>query len=244
MPNPFENFIDIANEYDVDKTLLKTELGRSAKEEIKDFGQDLGETVKNLVRPDKKKPPLKPSGPTPTYQESVLEPKKSGTLYNVTNTHESVPEVTKASRLFKRVNYRFKGFSVAGLVNKGNNDYGVLLGDDSGIVWQNKQGSARSELQATYNVRRNKAELEYSEKNPVHGYKLSVFNDDGIMGMSASYTHNSGLNTVFSADEKSASVKAGLYRRCDNCNLDLSAYATTGEDYKQPFVGVSGRVTF
>lgn len=241
MPSPFKNFIEIAGDYDADKSLLSTDFGKNAKEELKDFGQDLGEKVKELV---KKKPPLKPSGPTPTYQESVLEPKKSGTLYNVTNTHKDVPEITKGSKLFKRVKYRVKGFSVAGMLKNGRNrDYGVVLGDDAGLLLQNRSGSTKSELQATYCVRKNKAEIEYSESNPARSYKVSVFNDDGNSGITASYRIENGLNTVFSADEKSASVKVG-YTTYGRYNVDLSAYATTGEDYKKPFIGVAGRVTF
>ena len=245
MPNALDNFIDVANEYDVDKTLLKTDFVSAVKEKAENIGVDLGETVKTFIKGEEKKAPTIPSGPTPTYKESVLEPKNSTALYNVTNTHKDLPLVTKCSKFFKDVKYRVKGFNVAALKKSGNNNsYGAVVGEKAGVVWSKQQGSSNTSLQATYNVGKNKTEIEYSEANPVHSYSVSVFSDDGNKGVTAAYSNRNGFNTVFSADEHSAAVKAGLYKKYDNCNVDLNAFATTGENYKDPFVGVSGRITF
>lgn len=244
MPEPLKRFIDTAEELDVDKTLLETNLGASAKAELEDFAVDFGETVLDMLKPDKNKKPPVPAGPTPTYKESVLAPERSGTLYNVTNFHESIPEVTGRSKLFNRVKYKVKGFSVTGFVENGNLNYGLMAGDDTGFVWQSNQASTTNELQVTYNVRKNKAVFEYSESSPVQNYRISLFHDDGIYGVTAGYSHHNGINTTVSVDNKSASVKTGIYKTVDNCKMDLGVYATTGENYKYPFIGFAGRVTF
>lgn len=54
MPEPLKQFIDAVDDLKVDKTILKSEIGESAQDALKDFGQDLGESVKNLLKPKDK----------------------------------------------------------------------------------------------------------------------------------------------------------------------------------------------
>lgn len=245
MPEPLKQFIDAVDDLKVDKAILKSEIGESAQDALKDFGQDLGESVKNLLKPNDKKSPVPPSGPTPTYKESVLEPKNSGSLYEATNTADKLPVVTKDSSAFRNIKYSAKGFGLAATWKNGSNAYSLLGGEKTGVAWFKKQGQTKTDLQATYNVRNGKSEVRYSQDNPAHSYNVSIFNKDGNNGASAYYYDKaSGIDTVFAVDKKSATARVGVNRQYKNCNMNLSAYATTGEDYKNPFVGVSGRITF
>lgn len=245
MPEPLKQFIDAVDDLKVDKALLKTDMAESAQGTLKDFGQDLGETVQNMFKPKEQKPPLTPSGPTPTYKESVLEPKKSGSLYEATNTADKLPIVTKDSNVFRNIKYSAKGFGLAATWKNGSNAYSLLGGEKIGLSWFKQQGQNKTNLKATYNVRNQKSEIKYTEDNPAHSLGVSVFNKDGNNGATAYYYNKtSNIDTVFSVDEKSASARVGVNKQYKNCNMNLSAYATTGENYDNPLVGVSGRITF
>ena len=245
MPSPLSKFVKTADEFNVDKTILSTDFVEGTVEKLEGVGKDIGETVINLVKQDDKKPPLKPAGVTPTYAESVLEPKNPTTLYSVTNSHDKLPVVEKKSGIISKLNYHVQGFSVLASVKDKVNQVGVILGEKVGASWIQRKGSTVSELKGTVKVSDGKANITYSENNPCHGYEVSVFKNNENSGVYGAYrNYQKGYNTVFAVDKNSTSVSFGMNKKCKDANLEVNAFATTGEEYKKPLVGVCGRVTF
>ena len=245
MPSPLSKFVKTADALDVDKTIMSTDFVEGTVDKLEGVGKNIGEAVINWVKPDDKKAPPKPSGVTPTYSESVLEPKNTSTLYDVTNYHDKLPVVEKKSGLISKLNYRVQGFNVLASVKNKTSQVGMILGEKVGASWIKRQGDAVSELRGTVKVSDGRANVTYSEDNPYQGYEVSVFHNNGNSGVSGAYrNYEKGYNTVFAADENSASASFGMNKKCKDCNLEVNAFATTGDNYKNPVVGVSGRITF
>ena len=104
MSEPLKQFLKVADKVDADKRILSETVVQNILDDVEDFGKDLGEDVENLFKSSSNIRPPKSAVPTPTYQESAfLAPKQETTLYNVTNRKEEVPEVTKKSNIFKKI---------------------------------------------------------------------------------------------------------------------------------------------
>ena len=249
MPEPKKelsigDFWDIAHDIEADDAILETPEVEKVLNHLERQGKDLGQSVEKLFK-GKAKLPKPPAGPTPSLAESAfVKPKTETTLYNVTNNVDKVPETTAKSSLFKDVKYRFRGFSLNAIYNKNNTDYKLFLGEKVGAGIEKKEGSARTNIKAQYNVGNQKSNVEYSYSNPLYTYRVSVFNQHGNNGLTASYSTPKGLNSAFSIDENSASVRCEYERKYTDCYVEMGAYATTGDNYSNPLIGVSGRVTF
>ncbi len=237
MSEPLTRFLDTAQENNVDDILLKAPKTQGVIHDLENFGGDLGEKVEKFF----KHLPLKPAGPTPTYQESAfVKPQKETTLYNVTNTEQKLPVVTKVSNLFKDASYRVKGLTASAKYKNGC----LYAGEKVGFGWDKTQSQVKQALKAQYNVGNSKTSIEYTRQNPEHTYSISVFNQTGNNGLTTSYSNKKGVHSALSIDEHSAALNVGYNKNLRQCNVDLSAYATSGDKYSNPFVGVSGRVTF
>lgn len=234
MSEPLKRFLDTAHDNNVDDMLLSTPVVENTLDKLENYGKDLEENVKKTF----KRPPAKPSGPTPTYEESAfIKPKTETTLYNVTNREKEVPTVTK---FFKKASYSVRGFSLKASYRNDDNKYCLLAGEKTGLSYVKREGFTDTELSAAYNIGNKKTSVEYSVSNSYNTYSISVFNQRNNNGLTASYSNREGFYSAFSIDEHSASVNCGYNKK----NISLSAYATTGDDYNNPFAGISGRMTF
>ena len=237
MPEPLSRFLETAQDNNVDDALLEAPVVKRTLHNLENFGKDLGESAEKIL----KRPPVKPAGPTPTYKESAfVKPKSEGTLYNVTNREDKLPIVTKASKFIKDASYGIRGLTASAKYK----DYSLYAGEKVGLGWSKEQGATTSNIKAEYNVGNGKTKIEYSRKNPINSYNISLFNQDGNNGISAGYSNSNGFNSAFSIDQHSASLRCGYDKKYDNCNIELDAYATTGDKYSNPFAGVAGRITF
>lgn len=241
MSEPFKQFLDIAQEKDVDEALLNIPAVEKTLTNLERFGKNLGESAEKLF----KRPPLKPAGPTPTYQESAfIKPEKETTLYNVTQRENEVPLVTRASRIFKKASYSVRGFSAAATYKDGENAYSFVAGERVGFNYTNDTPHYDTGVTATYKVSNGKMSMEYFSKSSLDSYSISVFNQGSNFGITGHYSNKGGFNTSVSIDRNSASGECSYRRESPVCKMELGAYATTGENYSAPFVGVRGRVTF
>ncbi len=242
MPSPFEQFIDIAKENNVDETLLKSNLSQAALNKLEVIGENLGEKAQEWI----KKGPKKPNGPTPTLEESAFPPKHKNetSLYQVTNRENEVPFVEKTSKLFKNLNYKVQGFNVKASLTKENKEYSVLAGEKMGIGFEKKEGSSKRSLQGYFNVGNDKLAIEYNSQTAANSYKVSVFSQRKNIGLCASYHNKEGLNSAFAVDNNSASISCSYDKNYKRCKLNVGGYATTGDNYSNPFIGVNGRITF
>lgn len=241
MPEPFDQFLDIVHENNVDDTLLELPTVEKTLNNLERFGKDLGEAAIKLF----KKPPLKPAGPTPDYQESAfVKPKTETTLYNVTTRENEVPVVTKASKIFKNASYSVKGLSAAATYKDGDNAYSVIAGEKVGFNYTNDTPHYDTGVTAAYKVSNGKASVEYFSRTSVNSYSISLFNQNSNFGVTAHYSNHNGFNSAVSVDKNSASGECSYRKEEKIYKLELGAYATTGENYSNPFVGVRGRVTF
>ena len=241
MSEPFKRFLDVAKENDVDDTLLETPTFERALNNLERLGKDLGETAENWL----KRPPAKPSAPTPTYEESAfIKPKKETTLYNVTNRENEVPLVTRASRIFKKASYSVRGFSGAATYKDGENAYSVIAGERVGFNYTNDTPHYDTGVTATYKVSNGKASIEYFAKGSVNSYSVNIFNQDSNFGVTGHYSNVNGFSSTVSVDRNGASGECSYNKATRMYKMELGAYATTGENYSNPFVGVRGRITF
>lgn len=241
MSDPLTRFLDAVHDNDVDDVLLETPVVQRAVKNLERYGEDLGENIEQKL----KNPPPKPPVPTPDYKESAfVKPKQETTLYNVTNKEKDFPVVTTVSKLFKKASYSVRGLTASASYKQGEDKYSLYAGEKAGLGWSKTQGRANTNLKAEYNVGNGKTNIEYSQSSPFNSYSISVFNQDGNNGLSAGYSNHKGFNSAFSIDEHSASLSCGYNKKYEYCNVELSAYATTGDKYSNPFAGVSGRITF
>ena len=241
MTEPLTRFLDAVQDNDVDDALLKTPLAEKALVSLERYGLDLGEKVENFF----KRPPEKPSGPTPSYKESAfVKPKQETTLYNVTNKEAEVPFIEKASKVFKNASYGVRSFTASATYKHNDNGYSLYAGEKVGLGWEKSQGGVSTNIKAEYNVGNGKTNVEYTQNNPLSSYNVSIFNQDGNNGLCAGYSNHRGFNSAFSIDEHSASLSCGYNKKYEDCKVELRAYATTGDNYSNPFAGVSGRITF
>lgn len=244
MPTPLEQFFKVADKVDADKVILSEAPVKNTVNDVENFAEDLGESIENLFKSEKKTPPVKPSTPTPTYAESAfLEPKHETTLYDVTNKHNEVPEVSKNSNIFKKLSYSFKGFTSSADYKSDNNKYRIFAGEKFGLGYEKNESDVKTTFSALYNVRNGKSTLNYSYRNPTQSYGISLFNKNGNNGITAYYSEGK-FNSSISADENSSSVNCSFRKKYEDCTVELNAYATTGENYSNPYAGVGGRVTF
>lgn len=241
MPEPFDLFIEYADEKDVDKTLLKLPTVEKTLNNLEKFGKDLGESAIRIF----KKPPLKPSGPTPNYQESAfVKPKTETTLYNITSREEELPIVTKASRIVKNASFSVQGLSGAATYKNGDNTYSIIAGERVGLNYTNDTPHYDSGVTATYKVSNGKSSVEYFSRSTINSYSVSLFNQDSNFGVTAHYSNHNGFESTVSIDKNSASGECSYNTEGRMYKMELGAYATTGENYSNPFVGVRGRITF
>lgn len=244
MPKPLEQFLDAIDDNDVDKALLSESVVKKTLNSIETFGEDLGESVENFFKSTPKTPPTKPSTPTPTYAESAfIEPKHETTLYDVTNKIHEVPEVTKSSNLFKKLSYSFRGFTASVDYKQDNSKYRVFAGEKMGLGYEKRDNGTKTAFSALYNVRNGKSTLNYSSSNNREAYGVSLFNKNGVSGTSTYYSVGEFRSNV-SVDENSSSLNCSLTKKYEDCTVELNAYATTGENYSNPYAGIGGRVTF
>lgn len=238
MSDPLKKFLDTAHDNDVDDTLLKSSFVKKNLHKLENFGKDLEEKVKNWGKD--KTPPMQPSGPTPTYQESAfVNRSEETTLYNVTNRENAVPVVTRISKVFKKTSYSVRGFNVAATYKNEDERYSLLAGEKVGFKYQKKTGMFNSSVNLEHKVSNHKTSLTYSASSPENTYSVSLYNQNDNNGLTASFSKSNGFNSAFSVDKNSASLNVG-YRKD---NVELGAYATTGNNYSNPFVGVTGRIT-
>lgn len=237
-----EKFIDTLHDVDGDDKIMDA---LNVKGLLKEGGRFISNTVHDLTHKEETAPP-KPSGLTPTYQESAFLNKGHETsLYNVTNREDKVPEVTKNSHFFKSVKYRVKGLNLSAELRESH--FTLFAGKRNGIGKTFQQGSVKSELKAFYKVSMSHAgtsALEYTVDAPLSRHKASIYNNDSAAGVSYNYSNKRGFNSAFSVDTESAAARIGFEGRCQGANVEAEAYFTTGQDYSNPYFGVSGRVSF
>ena len=241
MSEPLKAFLDVANEENVDKQLMKLPDVKNTLNKLERLGKDLGETAENLF----KRPPLKPSGATPTYQESAfLKPKKETTLYNVTNQEKDIPIITKASKILKKTSYSIRCFSGAATYKQNQNSYSLIFGERVGFEIGKDTKFHDTGVKVTYKVTNQKTSLEYYSKSKINSHRISVFNQGSNIGVTAHYSNHNGLSSAVSIDKDSASAECSYNKQNKMCKMELGAYATSGENYSNPFVGVRGRISF
>lgn len=239
MSDPIKQFIRTLDKTDAAEHLLEeTELADNTLETLK----SAGEAILEWIKPSEEAK-IKQDALTPDYKESVIEPKKSTTLYEITNSKDKLPEVSKNSTLFSSLKYHFKGFGAAATIKKGDNAYSLIGGEKFGLDYSKKEGSVRKNFQATFNVINNKSELKYTEKSKQYSFRGSIYNKDGINGVTVSYQDNpSGIISAFSADQNSVSLKLGVEKETPRHTVEINAFITAGKKY-EPVFGVSGRIT-
>ena len=241
MPDPIQTFLDVAKDNKVDKKLLESSFVEKTLDKLESCGKDVCESVKSWV----KNPPLKPASPTPTYEESAfVKPKKETSLYNVTNRENEAPLIRRASKLFKDLDYSVRGLNVSAIYKNEEKEYSLIAGEKVGLGYENKSGQLVSGVKGTVNVGNGKSSLEYYSRNPANSYTISVYHQDKNTGVYAGYSNVKGLNSAFSADKNSASLSCSYNKKYEQCNLSIGGYFTSGDNYSNPFVGVSGRITF
>lgn len=236
-----EEFIDVLHDVDGDDQILKAV---KAKELLREGGDFLSNTLHDLTH-DHKSPP-KPSVPTPDYQESAfLSDKHETSLYQVTNREEKLPEVTKNSHLLKNIKYRIKGLNLSAEMKNINLTF--FAGKRNGIGKTFQEGSIKSEVKAYYKVRKNgngTIRAEYNINSPSSYQGVSIYRDNYSTGVQYNFSNKRGLVSAFSADTESSSAKIGFEGKYQNANIEAEAYFTTGENYSNPYFGVSGRISF
>lgn len=244
MPTPLKLFLKVADKADADKIILSETPIKDTIEDVKKFGEDLGESVEKVFKSKPSAPPKKPINPTPTYQESAfVEPKQETTLYDVTNKKAEVPEVTKNSNIFKQISYSVQGFTASANYKNGSDKYRVFVGEKIGFGYEQKESSTKNVFSALYNVHNSKVALSYSYNGPTTSYGMSLFNKNGNNGVAAYYSADNFKSRI-SADENSASASCSYTKKYEDCTLELNTYVTTGNNYSKPYGGIGGRVTF
>lgn len=241
MTEPLKQFFKVVHAKDVDDALMDTPIVQSTLNSLEKVGVDLGEAVENMV----KNPPEKPQGVVPTYAESAfVKPKCETTLYNVTNKSAEVPEVKKNSNIFKDLSYNVKGLGISADYKKGSNSVEFFAGEEVGIGVKQRKGGFKEELSAKYNVGNDKTSLNYSYKNPMGSCSISVFNQNGNNGLTAKYGNKNGFNSAFSIDKNSTSISCGYRKSYSDCQAEMIAFVSTDNNYKNPLLGVAGRIAF
>lgn len=241
MSDPFKKFFDIAKDRNVDDKLLELPSVEKALDKFERIGKDLGESAKDLLR----KPPAKPNGPTPTYQESAfVNKKKETTLYNVTNQEDKVPIVTKASKILKDIKYSVRGFSGAATYKNDDKEYSVIAGEYVGLNISKVSTYQDQGVTIKHRLSNGKTSLEYFSQNGAKKYSIALFNQNANFGVTGNYSNSNGFSSSISVDKNSASGECGYSKDKKLCSMEFGAYATTGENYSNPFIGVRGRVTF
>ncbi len=241
MSDPLKRFLDLAQENNVDDKLIESPTIQHALKKCEQIGENLGESAINKI----KKTPLKPSSPTPTFQESAfVKPKKETTLYNVTTQENKLPIITKASKLFKKASYSVRGLTGAATHKTNEQSYSLLLGERVGFNITKSASSCKSGFNANYKVSNKKTSLEYFSKNPVNNYSITVFNQESNFGITGHYSNNRGVSASLSIDKNSTSAECSYNKKKQMCNMEFGAYVTSGENYSNPFAGIRGRVTF
>jgi len=247
-----EKFIDTLHDVDGDDRIME-EL--NVKGLLKEGGKFVENTVHDWTHKEKstflpkgsQTPPI-PSGPTPTYEESAfLSNGHETSLYNVTNREDKVPEVSAKSNLFKHVKYRVRGLNLSAELRENDNHFTVFAGKRVGLGRTFQEGSVKSELRAFYKVSMHHAgtsTAEYSIDSPSSWRRISIYNNDSATGVSYNYSNKRGFNSAFSIDTESASARIGYDGKYQGANIEAEAYFTTGNNYSNPFFGVSGRVSF
>lgn len=241
MTEPLKQFFKVVHANDVDDALMDTPIVQSTLDSLERIGVDLGEAVEKMV----KNPPPKPQGVVPTYAESAfIKPKKETTLYNVTNKSTDVPVSKKNSNIFKHLSYSVKGFEVLADYKKDGKSLGAFVGEQVGLRVKQQDNISKEEVNAKYNIVNDKLSLNYSYKNSKESYGISVFNQRSNNGLSVRYGDKNGFNSAFSLDEKSMAINCGYRKGYSDCNIEMNAFASAGKNYKNPVLGVAGRVTF
>ncbi len=242
MPSPLNTFLDIAKENNADDIIMESTFTQTTLHKLETLGKNLGEKVENFI----KKEPIKPNGPTPTLEESAFipKPKNETTLYKVTNRENELPFVEKTSEFFKNLNYKIHGFSVKTSLKNNNNEYSVLTGEKFGFGIESKNGTYKHSLSGHFNVGNEKLTLEYNSETAANSYNISIYHQNKNTGLYAGYSNKKGLNSAFAVDENSASISCSYDKNYKNCKMNVGGYATTGDNYSNPFFGVNGRITF
>lgn len=229
MSDPLKQFFKAVHENDVDDILLKSSFVKSAFHSIEDI------TIFD------KKPPIKPTNPVPTYEESAfLEPKNVGTLFDVTK--KDIPETVKPSNKLSDVSYRIKGFTASADYKKDDKVISAYAGENLGVGFKQIDGLKKTEVNLKHNVENGKTSLNYTVDSPAHTYGVSLFNRNGGCGVQTNYKTMNGFNSAFALDKDGASIKVGCKNDYNNCHLELDMYATV--EKKHPYVGVGGRISF
>lgn len=240
MPKPLERFFKEVHERNVDDAILEADFVQEQISNLEDFGKDLEQKIKDFG-----KKPVKQVDLPPTYQESAfIKRGKETTLYNVTNSEKDVPLTEKVSHIFKKTSYSVRSFLVSANYKEENKKYSLYAGEKVGFGFKKQEGSGSSEIKALYNVSNKKSSVEYSSSTPYNSYRVSIYNQNERSGVALSYNNNTGLHTAFSCDNRSASVSVGYKKETEHYSTNLSTYATTGEKYSNPQIGVTGRITF
>ena len=225
MPEPLSRFLETAQDNNVDDALLEAPVVKRTLHNLENFGKDLGESAEKIL----KRPPVKPAGPTPTYKESAfVKPKSEGTLYNVTNREDKLPIVTKASKFIKDASYGIRGLTASAKYK----DYSLYAGEKVGLGWSKEQGATTSNIKAEYNVGNGKTKIEYSRKNPINSYNISLFNQDGNNGISAGYSQKinpkSYLRANASLFKSDAAFEVNYNKELkDGSHLSVGGYGST-----------------
>lgn len=241
MSEPLKQFWNIAHKNDVDDTLLKLPTVEKTLNNLEKFGKDLGQKAETLI----KRSPAKPSGPTPDYKESAfIKPKTETTLYNITNRENEIPLIKQASKFFKKASYSVRGFSAAATYKAGDNAYSIIAGEKVGFNYTDNSKHHDQGITATYNVSNQKTSVEYFSKTSINSYSVSLFNQDANFGVTAHYSNHSGFSSSVSIDKNSASGECSYKKDEKMYKMELGAYATTGENFSNPFIGVRGRIAF
>ena len=241
MPEPFDRFIEYVDENDVDKTLLKLPTVEKTLDNLEKFGNDFSRLAIKMF----KRHPQKPSGPTPDYQESAfINRKPETTLYNVTNRENEVPIITRTAKLIKDTSISVQGLSCAATYKKDENAYSLIAGEKVGINYTKDTPHYDSGITFSHKVGNNKNSIEYFSRSAINTYSVSLFNQDSNFGVTAHYANHNGFNSTVSIDKNSVSGECSYDKENKNCKMQFGAYATSGENYSNPFVGVRGRITF
>ncbi len=239
MSDPIKKFFDMAHDNDVDDAIFETNFVQSTLNKLENFGKNVGEAAERVLKPSK------PANPVPNYEQSAfIKPKKETTLYNVTNLEKKVPIASEVSRVFKNTSYSVRGFTASANYKTDSDTYSVFAGERTGIGWKRSNGSYKESVKATYNVGNGKTQIEYSQSSISHSYSVSLFNQRGNNGITASYSNRRGIHTSASVDENSGAISFGYEKQHSRYELDLSAYATTGDKFSNPYAGVAVRMTF
>lgn len=203
------------------------------------------ETSSNPV----KTPPPKPSAGLPDTRESLLHSDSTDPKLNVTT---GIPTAIQpeANSTWGHLKTNVSGTTVKTSINNGNDKYSVFgdpMSRKVGASWQN--GSDR--VQLSHNVSSGKNELSYNTSLPNSNFNASLWQKDASFGTTASYRQQIdsrsqiGANAAISKDSKEG-VKAAASVMYTNKgprkNVSLGAMASYEKG--QPYMGVTGRITF